>query len=164
MSVRIRRRCLLGLVAGILMATGSSPVWAQAKDPQYGTWKLNLAKSTYSPGPAPKEGTVTIEAAGPGRKVSVSGVAADGTEVKWGYSGNFDGKEIRITGNNPDADVVILKRISANAIRTTNKMASKRTLVNGVSVSPDGKTLTVATTGVNAKGQTVKNTQVFDKQ
>ena len=163
MSVRMRR-CLLGLVAGILVVAGTSLAWAQATDQQYGTWKLNLAKSKYSPGPAPKEGTVTIEAAGPGRKVSVSGVAADGTEVKWGYSGNFDGKEIRITGNNPDADVVILKRISANAIRTTNKMASKRTLVNGVSVSPDGKTLTVATTGVNAKGQTVKNTQVFDRQ
>ncbi len=164
MSVRIRRRCLLGLVAGILVAAGSSPVSAQANDPQYGTWKLNLAKSKYSPGPAPKEGAVTIEAAGPGRKVSVTGVAGDGTAVKWGYSGNFDGKEIPITGNHPDADVVILKRISANAVRTTNKKAGKRTLVNGVSVSPDGKTLTVATTGVNAKGQTVKNTQVFDKQ
>ena len=164
MSVRMRQRCFHGLLAGILVVAGSSLAWAQANDPQYGTWKLNLAKSKYSPGPAPKEATVTIEAAGPGRKVTVNGVAADGTAVKWGYSGNFDGKEIRLTGNNPDADVVILKRISANAVRTTNKMAGKRTLVNGVSVSPDGKTLTVATTGVNAKGQTVKNTQVFDKQ
>jgi hypothetical protein len=164
MSVRMRRGCLHGLLAGILVVAGSSLAWAQAKDPQYGTWKLNLAKSKFSPGPAPKEGTVTIEAEGPGRKVSVSGVAADGTAVKWGYSGNFDGKEIPLTGNNPDADVVMLKRISANAIRTTNKKAGKRTLVNGVSVSPDGKTLTVATSGVNAKGQTVKNTQVFDKQ
>ena len=164
MSVRMRRGCLQGLLAGILVVAGSSVAWAQASDPQYGTWKLNLAKSKYSPGPAPKEGTVTIEAAGPGRKVTVNGVAADGTKVTWGYSGNFDGKEVRLTGNNPDADVVMLKRISANAVRTTNKMAGKRTLVNGVSVSADGKTLTVATTGVNAKGQTVKNTQVFDKQ
>lgn len=164
MSVRIWRGCLHGLLAGILVVAGSSLAWAQAKDPHYGTWKLNLATSKYSPGPPPREGTVTIEAAGPGRKVSVTGVAADGTPVTWGYSGNFDGKEIPITGNNPDADVVMLKRISANAIRTTNKKAGKRTLVNGLSVSPDGKTLTVATTGVNAKGQTVKNTQVFDKQ
>lgn len=164
MSGRMRRRCLHGLLAGILVVAGSSPAWAQAQDPHYGTWKLNLAKSKFSPGPAPKEGTVTIEAAGPGRKVSVAGVAADGTKVAWGYSGNFDGKEIPLTGNNPDADVVMLKRVSANAVRTTNKKGGKRTLVNGVSVSADGKTLTVATTGVNAKGQTVKNTQVFDKQ
>ena len=163
MNVRIRR-CVHGLAAGMLLIAGSGVATAQATDPQYGVWKLNLAKSKYSPGPAPKEGTVTIEAAGPGRKVTVEGVAADGTPVKWGYSGNFDGKEIRVTGTNPDGDVVILKRVSANAVRSTYKLAAKRTTVNGISVSADGKTLTVATTGVNGKGQTVKNTQVFDKQ
>jgi hypothetical protein len=164
MSVRMRRRCLHGLLAGMMMVVFGSVGMAQPNDPAYGVWKLNLAKSKYSPGPAPKEGTVTIEAAGPGRKVTVNVVAADGTPVKWGYSGNFDGKDIRVTGDNPDADVVILKRLSANTTRSTWKKVDKRTLVNGISVSADGKTLTVATTGVNAKGQTVKNTQVFDKQ
>jgi len=42
--------------------------------------------------------------------------------------------------------------------------ASTRTLVNGVAVSADGKTMEVAQSGVNAKGQTVKNTLVFDRQ
>ncbi len=107
---------------------------------------------------------MTIEAAGPGRKVSVEGVAADGTAVKWGYSGNFDSKDIRVTGNNPDADIVMLKRLSPTTTRSTNKKDGKRTLVNGISVSADGKTLTVAQSGVNGKGQTVKNTLVFDKQ
>jgi hypothetical protein len=151
-------------MAGMLVAAGSSPVWAQPNDPQYGTWKLNLAKSKYSPGPAPKEATVTVEAAGPGRKVTVKAVGGDGTTLNWGYSGNFDGKDIRVTGDNPDADVIILKRLSANTTRSTWKKGDKRTLVNGISVSADGKTLTVAQQGVNAKGQTVKNTQVFDKQ
>lgn len=163
MNVRIRW-CLLGLVAGMMTVVFAGVGMAQPNDPAYGVWKLNLAKSKYSPGPAPKEGTVTIEAAGPGRKVAVNVVAADGTSVKWGYSGNFDGKDIRVTGDNPDADVVILKRLSANTTRSTWKKGDKRTLVNGISVSADGKTLTVATSGVNAKGQTVKNTQVFDKQ
>jgi hypothetical protein len=137
---------------------------AQPKDPAYGVWKLDLARSKFSPGPAPKESTATIEAAGPGRKVTVKGVAEDGTPINWGYSGNFDGKDIRVTGDNPEADIVILKRISANATRTTYKKAGKRTLVNGISVSPDGQTLTIATAGVNVKGQPVKNTLVFDRQ
>lgn len=162
MTVRMRRY-VHGFAAGILLVAASG-VGAQATDPAYGVWKLNLAKSKYSPGPAPKEMTVTIEAAGPGRKVTVSGVAGDGTPVNWGYSGNFDGKEIRVTGTNPDGDVVILRRLSTNAVRSSYKLGSKRTTVNGISVSADGKTLTVATTGVNGKGQTVKNTQVFDKQ
>ena len=165
MRRQMARRFLHGLAAGIvMMVCGGVVGLAQSKDPAYGVWKLNLTKSRYSPGPAPKELTVTIEAAGPGRKVTVNGVAADGTPLSWGYSGNFDGKDNRVTGDNPDADMVILKRIDANAVRTTFKKAGKRTLVNGVSVSSDGKTMAVASSGVNAKGQTVRNTMVFDKQ
>ena len=39
-------------------------------------------------------------------------MAGDGTAMKWGYSGNFDSKDIRVTGSNPDADIVMLKRLS----------------------------------------------------
>ena len=162
MNVQIRQ-CVHGLAAAFLLCAWNGVGFAQPTDPANGVWKLNPAKSTFSPGPAPKELTLTIEAAGPGRKVAVNGVAADGTAVQWGFSGNFDGKEIRLTGNNPDADIVILKRVSANATRSTYKKAGT-TVVNGVSVSADGKTLTVASSGVDAKGQKVKNTQVFDKQ
>jgi dipeptidyl aminopeptidase/acylaminoacyl peptidase len=147
-----------------LVLAASNLALAQDKDPANGTWKLNLAKSKFSPGPAPKEMTATIESAGAGRHVEASYVAGDGTSVKWGYSGNYDGKDIRVTGTNPDADVVMLKRLSATTVRSTYKKDGKRTLVNGVSVSADGKTLTVAQSGVNAKGQTVKNTLVFDRQ
>ena len=103
MNVRIRQ-CIHGLAAGILVVAWSGVGMAQSTDPANGVWKLNSAKSTFSPGPAPKELTLTIESAGGGRKVTVNGVAGDGTPVQWGFSGNFDGKEIRITGNNPDAD------------------------------------------------------------
>ena len=62
-----------------------------------------------------------------GTKVEVTGIAGDGTPMKWGYSGNFDGKEIRVTGNNPDADIVMMKRRSPTTTRTNGrKMANKR--------------------------------------
>src|SRR5205823_3617459 len=35
--------------------------FAQTADPWLGTWKLNLAKSSYSPGPAPKGSILRIE-------------------------------------------------------------------------------------------------------
>ena len=164
MSVQTRRRCLQGLAAGMIVLAYSSIGLAQSKDAMVGVWKLNVAKSNYSPGPAPKEVTITIEAAGPGRKVSVEGVTGDGAALKWGYSGNFDGKDIPVTGNNPDADVVMLKRLSATTTRTTYKKGGNRTVVNGLSLSADGKTLTIAASGVNAKGQTVKNMQIFERQ
>ena len=158
------RRWIPGLLAGAIVVASCGVALAQDKDPANGTWKLNVAKSKFSPGPAPKEMTLTIEAAGPGRHVEVAGVAGDGTAMKWGYSGNFDSKDIRVTGANPDADIVMLKRLNPTTTRSTWKKDGKKTLVNGVSVSADGKSLTVAASGVNAKGQTVKNTLVFDRQ
>src|SRR5215212_406258 len=152
------------LLVTVLIAAGTATGIAQGTDPAYGTWKLNLSKSKFSPGPAPKELTLTVEAAGPGRKVAVTGIAGDGTPISWGYSGTLDGKDVRLTGSHPDADVVMLKRIAPNATRSTFKLAGKRTVVSGISVSADGKTLTVATSGVNSKGVTVNNTQVFEKQ
>jgi len=47
-----------GIAAVAILALASS-VWAQ-NDPLIGTWKLNLPKSVYDPGPSPrslKEGT-----------------------------------------------------------------------------------------------------------
>ena len=164
MTAEMRRWCVGGLVAVLVAIVPMSVATAQSNDPAFGTWKLNVAKSTFSPGPAPKESTLTIEADGPGRKVAVAGVAGDGTPVKWGYSGNFDRKEVKVSGNNPDADVVSLRRIDANSTRTTYKKADKQTLVNGIAVSADGKTMTVVQSGVNAKGEPVKNTLIFDRQ
>lgn len=161
MMTRCVRWLLPCLAATVILCAGPA---AQGTDPMFGVWKLDVARSKYSPGPAPKEMTMTIEAAGAGRKVTVTGSEADGTPVNWGYTGNFDRKEYRVTGTNPNADFVILRRVSARATRTTWKMAGKETLVNGLSVSEDGKTLAIATTGVNAKGQTVKNNLVFEKQ
>jgi hypothetical protein len=155
------RGCLAGLAACAILCVG---VTAQSNDPMNGVWKLNVAKSTFSPGPAPKESTLTIESAGAGRKVTVQGTAGDGTAVKWGYTGNFDRKENKVTGNNPDADVVMLRRLGPRSTRTTSKLAGKQTLVSGLSVSEDGKTLAVAQSGVNGKGQTVKNNLIFEKQ
>ena len=57
-----------------------------------------------------------------------------------------------------------LRRIDANSTRTTYKKADKQTLVNGIAVSADGKTMTVVQSGVNGKGEPVKNTLIFDRQ
>jgi hypothetical protein len=162
MSVCVRR-WVPGVLAAVLVVASAGVATAQDKDPANGTWKLNAAKSKFSPGPAPKELTLTIASEGPGRKVDVSGAGGDGTAMKWGYSGNFDSKDIRVTGANPDADIVMMKRLSPTTTRTTWKKDGKKTLVNVVKVAPDGKTLTVSVTGVNAKSQTVNNTYVFEK-
>jgi len=47
---------------------------------------------------------------------------------------------------------------------TTSKKADKVTTTNISVVSSDGKTRTVTTTGTNARGQTVNNVTVYDRQ
>jgi len=148
----------LGLTSLLL-----SPAFAQT-DSQVGIWKLNVAKSTYSPGPAPKSATTTIETAGAGAKVSVDQMRADGTASHWGFTADYDGKDNAMTGSNPDADMIARTRVDANTVQSISKKDGKVTTTQMSKVSADGKTRTVTTKGMNAAGKKVNNVAVYDKQ
>jgi len=160
MQADMKRACLSAAFVTAL----AGAVFAQATDPQVGTWKLNVAKSKYSPGPVPKSGTTKIEAAGAGIKIIVDQEFADGTMRHWEVTSNYDGKDSPVTGNNPDADMVARTRVNANTVQTIAKKAGKVTTTQTSTVSADGKTRTVTTKGVNAAGQTVNNVAVYEKQ
>ena len=69
--------------AAILMSLAwvAPAAWAQDKDLGMGTWKLNLAKSKYQPGPPPKSLVVTFEPAGKGVKTTSDFVNAEGQKT-----------------------------------------------------------------------------------
>ena len=141
--------------------------WAarlSAADSNIGTWKLNLAKSKYDPGPAPKSQTLKIEAWGTdGVKYSSDGVDADGKPVHAEFQAKYDGKFVPFKGN-PDADMLSYKRIDANTIESTTTLKGKPAAITRAVVSADGKTRTLTQTGKNAKGQDVHNVLVYEKQ
>jgi hypothetical protein len=161
----IWRAVVLGVVVtlGVVLAVGSVRVSAQSSDARVGTWKLNVAKSKYSPGPAPKSLTVKVEASGQGEKVTTEGVNATGTPTMTQYTANFDGKDYPLTGSQ-NADKVSLKRIDARTTERTDKKGDTvvRTLTRVV--SQDGKTMTVTEKGTNAQGQAMDNVVVWEKQ
>ena len=161
MQARMRPACLGAAVTGILIVLGGG-VFAQSNS-DVGTWTLNVAKSKYSPGPVPKSATTKIEAAGAGVKVAVDQVFPDGAR-HWEYTANNDGKDVRVTGNNPDADMVARTRLNATTVQTASKKGGKVTTTNTSVISSDGKTRTVTTKGPDSKGQTVNNVAVYDKQ
>ena len=140
-----------------------SPALAQG-DPQVGVWKLNVAKSKYTPGPVPKSGTTRIEAAGSGTKVIVDQVLADGTSLHWEFTAGYDGKDSPITGNNPNADTVSRTRTNATTVQTIQKKGGKVVATQTSEVSADGKTRTVSTKGVDGKGAPMSNVAVYEKQ
>ena len=130
---------------------------------EIGTWKVNVAKSTFSPGPAPKSRTLTFEAVGQGVKLSVEGVNADGSKAAISYTANYDGKDVPVTGS-ATLDTVSWKRINATTVEETDKKGGKVFGTLTRVVSADGKSLTVTFKGTNPQGQAVNNVIVFDKQ
>jgi hypothetical protein len=148
----------LGFVALSMVAS------AQSKDPFVGTWRLNVAKSKYTPGPVPKSVTSTYEAAGKGYKISVRNEPPSGPVQQYSYTTTLDGTDSKLTGNNPNADTIAMKRVDANTLESINKRDGKVTVRQRNVVSADGKTRTVTTTGVDAQGRKVNNVGVFEKQ
>ena len=146
---------------GVVLAA-AAVVSAQGANHRLGTWHLNVAKSTYSPGPAPKSQVLTIEAAGAGEKVTSESVSATGAKTVSVYTANYDGKPYPITGSET-ADTVTLKRVDANTSERTDSKGGKAVQTFIRVVSKDGKTMTVTIKGTNAQGQAVNNVVVFEK-
>ena len=136
---------------------------AQAADAIVGTWKLNVAKSTYSPGPAPKSLTAKIEAVGEGEKVTADGVRGDDSIIHVEYTAQYDGKDYPLSGS-PIADTVSLKRIDANTTERTDKKGGKVVQTLTRKLASDGKTVTVTYKGTDAEGRAFNNVGVFEKQ
>ena len=155
-------RITTGLAAGAFLVVALAG--AQSKDPFVGTWKLNVAKSTYSSGAAPKSTTSTYEAAGKGYKVSVKIEPASGPAQEWSYTSNLDGKDAPVSGNHPNADTIAAKRIDAHTLELVNKKGGKITTTQKNVVAADGKTRTVTTTGTDAAGQKVSSVALYEKQ
>src|ERR1700752_1770453 len=68
---------ILAVAAALAGIPPARHIAAQAADPLIGTWTLNVAKSKYSPGPAPKSETRTYVMAGEDIKATLTGVDAD---------------------------------------------------------------------------------------
>ena len=84
--------------------------------------------------------------------------------MQYGYTTNLDGKDSPLTGNNPNADTLAVRRIDAQTLEAVSKKGGKVTITQRNVLSADGKTRTVTTTGTDAQGQKVNNVAVFEKQ
>lgn len=132
-------------------------------DPLIGTWTLNLAKSQYAPGPAPRSEVVTYESAGQGVKYRVTRTDPEGKPVTLQGSLMYDGKDYPATGT-ADFDTVMTRRVNASTTETTRKKSGKSVQVVSRVLSTDGRTLTLTTKGTDAEGRTINDVQVYDRR
>ena len=136
---------------------------ASAQDPT-GVWKMNPAKSKYSPGPTPKSATITTTAvAGGGYKSVNEAVPATGAPTKSEVTWMFDGKDHPVTGN-PNATTQAYTKNDATHYTVVSKMGGKVTVTSKVALAADGKSRTSTQTGSDAQGKPVNNMIWYDKQ
>ena len=107
--------CCVTLISASLALAGEN--WL-------GTWKVNPAKSKYSPGPAPKSATLKFESTPAGIKLSTDIVNGEGKAFQGGFTSKFDGKEVPLTGN-PNADAGSPKKLDDNSYENVGRRPAR---------------------------------------
>ena len=130
-----------------------------------GTWKLNVAKSKYTPvdkNPV-KSLTSVREAIDGGFRLTTTGERQDGTAINYSSSIKYDGKEYPVTG--AAWDTLSAQQIDANTFTfETKKTGGKYHTKGRTVISKDGKTMTMTSKGTNAEGQPTSVVSVYEKQ
>ena len=160
----MRTRVVMGLVA-VMMLVGVVMVASVARaadDPISGTWKVNLVKSKFDPGPAPKSLTATIKVENDVETFMSEGVDAAGNPTHVMFTAKFGGPDVPVMGI-PYADTIALKRVGMNQIVGTYKKGGKVTVTVHVVVSADGKSRRLTYDGKNQDGKAVHDDVVYDK-
>lgn len=146
-------------------------------DPILGTWRLNVAKSTYSPGPPPPATAIQIRHYAPGEGGSINYVliVTDPQGVP-----NFQASVFKIDGKQYPVYTAATTHALLTSGKTTDVMRAYRridrdsteyvTYTNGVAspasvrvVAKDGKSFTDTTKGRNPQGREVHNVLIFER-
>jgi hypothetical protein len=128
-------------------------------DPLWGTWKLNIEKSTFGSGSRPRSNTHRYEPDGTdGVKATAHVVDAEGREINFQYSLKYDGKFYPVIGD-PGRDMTSLKRIDAYTGVGANMKGGKVINTSRHVLSKDGRTLTVTLTRAG-----INEVRVYEKQ
>jgi hypothetical protein len=145
------------LMAAMLLVLALATV-AMAADPHVGTWKLNLAKSKYNLGPAPKGFVVKIQAQNHGLKYVFDGTDGEGKAINSGFTLILDGKDHPVTGN-ANRDTYTATKVDAYTVDFVFKKGGKDVSRTREVISKDGKFITATSKGLNTDC-----TEVLDKQ
>jgi hypothetical protein len=164
----MNRRTKLMLI-GILGLAALPQIGFAQSNPWIGTWKLNLEKSTFSPGAPPKSQTSTVEAVGQGIRITNDGVDAQGNPAKNVVQLFNDGQAHPIGSTESSLATLAYDTLSDREVSNSTwwdirTKAGKVVQVVVNEMAPDGKTWTLKIMGVTPNGQQVYNVLVRDKQ
>lgn len=153
---------MLGFAAVLLTLPYQSV--GRQQEPWFGTWKLNPSRSTYRYDSPYKRVTSRIEPWEDGLKVTYDMVGTRGGVTHMEWTGKLDGKDYPVQGVDAYVLTNAYRRIDDRSYEIVVRKEGAVVATSRVVVSPDGKTLRVATEERGAGGQTVNTTAVYEKQ
>lgn len=158
-----RAGTLAVLVCGLVI--GAVPPALAQGEARVGTWELDLARSTFSPGPPPRKQTLVFRAAGSQWTALLQGVDADGRPINPDLNNlaiTFDGRDHPTA--TVDYDTTAWKKSRGTSYEVIRKKAGKIVMTSTNELSADGRTMTITTTGVTTNGQRVDTVRVYQKK
>jgi len=165
------RRRVWAFVAVALLTASPRDTRAQIAPGWFGRWTLNLAKSTYVPGPPPyTRASYVIEPSKDGptgdesREVTVvyDMVYPRGGTTHWEWVGKFDGQPYALQGVD-DYVTYAYRRIDDRTYDVEVRIDDRLAGVSRVTLADDGRSITTATTGRDATGRRVTTTTVYER-
>jgi hypothetical protein len=155
-------------VTALLALTCAATASAQSKDdPSIGSWKLNVAKSTFTPGPPIKGDTRSYEVNDAGWLiVTTETIQPDGARTGVRFAAKFDGKPYPQIGRfAPTVTLITYEPVDKRTLKYTQRDASGKVVsTNTRIVSADGKTMTIEQKTTDDKGRPVVNVELFERQ
>lgn len=174
-----RRLVVLG---SLTLLVCSTIVRAQDySDPIIGTWKQNMEKSTYSPGPPPPKGSRSVRQYAAGQDGSIIAVTfnidPEGLPSLGAIAAaKYDGKEypqhtVATLATSLSSHVgprvertIAYKSVSRYTVEIVQRQEGMVVSRSTRTVSRDGQTMTEHVDYTNAQGQRITNVLVFEKQ
>lgn len=147
-------RVALKMLAVVLLALPLSAV-AQKSDPWAGTWKINLAKSTF-PGPPPQTEVLTIK---PDGTISLHEVGSNGNASDWTYK-PVEGQPVQVMGRKGTVLVTVHHILDAHR-RDHDWNSNGKLSKSYTTVTNNGKTQTYYALGSDGKPTEIV---VYEKQ
>jgi len=127
------------------LALGSSAGVLLAADAFTGTWKLDVARSTFATGnPPPKELTLTFTEQGSERTQTLVGTAADGSAISTAWTAAMTGGIVTFpAGQGPNGGASLTVVDDQTLLMTQNLRNAKVGASRTYQISADGKTMTL---------------------
>ena len=148
---------------GMIAAFAAHAAHADPTPSVVGTWVLNVAKSSFTPGPGWRSQTRTYKLAPDGSVViDWVGVGARGEPMHVNFESRLDGKDYPMNGS-ANYDTLNAVRVDALTVRSEEKRNGKVVGVAVRKLSPDGKVMTITDEGSNRKGEKFSQVLVLDR-